>query len=91
MKQYSFYHIPVLSFFSTSLYRDVAVNWRGTCFPYLLLLLAVCWIPGMINFQNWVSHSMEIEAPKIISQVPVITVADGEASIEEPEPCNYIR
>jgi hypothetical protein len=75
-----------MSFFSKDLYRDVGVNWRGTCFGYLLLLLAVCWIPWMVKVHLGLSEFVKNEAPKMISQVPTITIKDGIASVDEPQP-----
>ena len=46
MKRYSIFHPLVLSFFSKSLYRDVGKNWRGTGLLYLLLIIALLWIPS---------------------------------------------
>jgi hypothetical protein len=40
-KKYSIFHIPVFSFFSRELYRDVGMHWKGVNFLYLLLLLAI--------------------------------------------------
>lgn len=90
MKKYSSVYIPVLSFFSKSLYRDVSVNRKGTLLGYLLLLLAVCWIPGMIRMQDAISDFVDQKAPKIVSQMPGIVISDGEASIDEQQPY-YIK
>jgi hypothetical protein len=85
-RKYSILHIPVLSFFSKDLYRDVGLNWRGTCFGYLLLLLAVCWIPWMVMIHQSLAEFVQNEASKLISQVPALTIKDGIASIDEPQP-----
>ncbi len=85
-RKYSILHIPVLSFFSKDLYRDVGLNWRGTCFGYLLLLLAVCWIPWMVQVHTGLNEFVKNEAPKMVSQIPTITIKDGIASIDEPQP-----
>jgi hypothetical protein len=85
-RKYSILHIPVMSFFSKDLYRDVGLNWRGTCLGYLLLLLAVCWIPWMVKTHMGLSKFVKDYAPKIVSQVPTITIKDGLASIDEPQP-----
>jgi hypothetical protein len=90
MKKFSAIHIPPLSFFSKELYSDVALNWRGVNFLYLLLLLAVCWIPIMIKLNNSIAHFVDNEAPRIVEQVPKITITNGEASIDEPQPY-YIK
>ncbi len=86
MKKFSIIHIPVLSFYSKELYRDVGLNWKVAGFAYLLLLLAVCWIPVMISVHMGFSDFVNNEAPGFVEQVPRITIADGELSIEEPQP-----
>ncbi|MHC4062066.1 MAG: DUF1189 domain-containing protein [Planctomycetota bacterium] len=90
MKKYSIIHVPVLSFFSGALYRDVGLLWKGTGFAYLLLLLAVCWIPAMIQIHTGFSNFITNDAPLVINQVPEITITNGEVSIEEPQPY-YIK
>jgi len=41
-----------MSFFSKELYQDVGLYWKGVNFGYLLLLLAVCWIPAIIKIRT---------------------------------------
>jgi hypothetical protein len=86
MKRYSIFHIPVMSFFSKDLYADMGLRWKGTCFGYLLLLLAICWIPAMFRVNAAFSNFVANEAPKIIDQIPAISIIDGRASIGEPQP-----
>ncbi|MHC4174959.1 MAG: DUF1189 family protein [Planctomycetota bacterium] len=90
MKKFSIIHIPVLSFFSKELYRDVGLYWKGVNFLYLLLLLIICWIPPTIKIHVRVTDYVNNEAPKIIEQLPEITIANGEVSISEPQPY-YIK
>jgi len=90
MKKFSIIHIPVLSFFSKELYRDVGLYWKGVNFSYLLLLLAICWIPTMIKIHIGFSDFVNNDAPAVVDQVPEITITDGQVSIEEPEPY-YIK
>jgi len=90
MKKFSIIHIPVLSFFSKELYRDVGLYWKGVNFSYLLLLLAICSIPTIIKIHIGLSDFVDNEAPKVVEQVPEITITDGQVSIEEPEPY-YIK
>jgi hypothetical protein len=86
MKRYSIYQIPVMSFFSKNMYRYVASDWKGTGFAYLLLLLIICWIITLIKVHVQVGNFIDNEASQIISQVPVITIAGGNASIKESQP-----
>ncbi len=91
MKQFGVFHPLLLSFFSKSLYRDVAKNWRGVGFSYLLLLLTLTWIPVMIQFHYNLSNIVSREAPKIVSQLPKITITKGEVSVDAPVPCYIIE
>lgn len=75
-----------MSFFSKSLYRDVARNWRGLCFTYLFSLLALYSIPVAMKVQTEFSDFLTEEAPKYIKQVPAITISKGKVSIDNPEP-----
>lgn len=75
-----------MAFYSQALYQDVVVNWRGRCFGYLLLLLAIYWIPEMSRLHSDASEFFSYEAPKIISQMPTITISHGEASVDKPVP-----
>ena len=86
MKQYSIFHVPFMSFFSRALYRDVCFHWKGVAFGYLLLLLIICWIPQIIKFHTGLTEFVENDVPPMVSQVPTITFADGQASIDEPQP-----
>lgn len=90
MKKFSIIHIPVFSFFSKELYRDVGLYWKGVNFSYLLLLLAICWIPMVSKVHIAFSNFVDNEAPAVVEQVPEITITDGEVSIKEPQPY-YIK
>ena len=86
MKRYSLLQPLYRSFFSRDLYRDVRANWKGTGFLYLLLLLAITWLPVMIKVHADVSAAVRLEAPKYIEQVPEITVVKGQVSVDQPVP-----
>lgn len=86
MKKFSIIHIPVLSFFSKDFYREVGLQWKGICFGYLLLLLAICWIPMMVRINTGFAGFVNKDAPPVVEQIPEITITDGQVSIEEPQP-----
>jgi hypothetical protein len=86
MKKFSIFHVPFMSFFSKELYQDVGLYWKGVNFGYLLLLLAVCWIPIIIKIRTVYSGFVREEAPPIVLQVPEITITDGQVSITESQP-----
>jgi hypothetical protein len=75
-----------MSFYSKSLYQDVGKNWKGISFVYLLLLLALCWIPGMVQLHSDFSDYVTNTAPYIVEQFPPVTISNGEVSIDKREP-----
>ncbi len=75
-----------MSFFSKSLYRDVARNWSGLGFPYLLALLALCTIPAVMNLHTDLVVFLNNEGREFVQQVPAITISKGKVSIDKPEP-----
>lgn len=85
-KRYSILHVPVLSFYNKSLYRDVCLNWKHSIFFYLLLLMAICTIPFIVTIQLAISDFVENDAPDVVSQIPNIYFDDGKASINETQP-----
>ncbi len=86
VKKYSTLHPLYLSFYSRSLYRDVGRNWKGITFLYLLLLLAVCWIPIMFKMHSGIAGFIDAEAPKVVRQVPMITIEKGEVLVDADMP-----
>lgn len=86
MSKYAIFQIPLLSFYSTDLYRDTALNKKGVGFGYLFLLLAVCWFVLVLGVDYRVGLTLDEYAPPLISQFPTVTIIDGQASIEEIQP-----
>ena len=86
MRRYSIFHPLVMSFYSPSLYRDVAENWKGVGFLYLLLLLSLAWIHPIVRLQQTAAGLMQTLGPAVLEQVPTITIRQGEVSINEPQP-----
>ncbi|MFQ5771763.1 MAG: DUF1189 family protein, partial [bacterium] len=90
MKKFNILHVPLLSFYSSELYRDVGLNWKGVCFGYLFLLLAICTIPRIFMLHKGLSDFIDNEAPPLVEQVPTITIENGQVHIDEPQPY-YIK
>jgi hypothetical protein len=86
MKRYSIFHPLVLSFFSKSLYRDVGKNWRGTGLLYLLIVLALVWIPTIIKGQLAASAWINGDSKEVTKQIPPITITKGQVSTDVPMP-----
>ena len=79
-KRYSVIQAIYMAFYSGDLYQDVAERWHGVGAAYLLLLVTLCWVPMLIKihigFADFASH----DAPKIIGQIPPITIDKGKVS-----------
>lgn len=90
MRQYTTIHPLYKSFFSKSFYKDVGTNWKRISFIYLLLLLAITWIPGMFNMQSKMNDFIINEAPKIIGQIPAIEISNGIVTTDVAMPY-YIK
>lgn len=86
MSKYTIFQIPLLSFYSTDLYRDMALNKKGIGFGYLFLLLAFCWLLIMIAMDNRIDDYFDEYSPGFLAQFPEITIQNGKASIREPQP-----
>jgi hypothetical protein len=75
-----------MSFYSRSLYQDVGKNWKKISFLYLFLLLSVCLIPVIFKIHSQVSDYLLREAPRIVKQVPVLTISKGIVTVNEKMP-----
>jgi hypothetical protein len=75
-----------MSFYSSDLYRDIGLNWKGIGFGYLFLILAVCLLPDKVQLQIGLSSFLQDDAPGIVSQIPVMTITKGAASFDAPQP-----
>ncbi|MGB1799613.1 MAG: DUF1189 domain-containing protein [Gammaproteobacteria bacterium] len=86
MSKYSIFQIPLLSFYSTDLYRDMALNKKGIGFGYLFLLLAFCWLIIIFALDNKIDVYLDEHSPALLNQIPEITIQNGMASIRESQP-----
>lgn len=86
MKQYSYIHALYFSFYSKHFYQNIARNWKGLCFSYLLFILCLFWVPELSRMQTEVSEFLSAEAPKYVKQVPLITISKGIVSLKEQVP-----
>ena len=86
MKRHGLMETPILAFFSKDLYRDVAENWKGIGLPYLLFVLALCWIPFTLSAHIGINRFVEQQGPAVIEQIPTITISQGQVSIAAEVP-----
>jgi len=86
MPRYNIFHPWILSFFSMDLYRDVARNWRGTAFFYLFVLLVTCSLLTTYIFNYSFGLVLEHAVQSMVSDMPTISITDGDVSIDQPVP-----
>ena len=88
MKEYTIFHPLFMSFYSKSLYRDVARNWKvKTAFFYLFFLLAVCSVLSLIGLSWAVSAAIKSQfVRQIVVQIPPIWISQGEVITEQAAP-----
>ena len=86
MRPYSMVQAPVLAFYSRGFYREVAGHWRGMSFAYLLLLLAVCWLPSGFQIQSGWTRFVDVQGSRFVDQVPPISITQGAVSVDAKQP-----
>lgn len=86
MRRFSLLHPLWMAFYDGAIYEDVARSWGNRVFLYLLLLLALTWIPITIQTQNQVDEWVSREAPFYIDQVPDLSLSGGELSSSSSTP-----
>lgn len=85
-KQYTVAHPLWMSFYSKPFYHDVARRWTGTGFLFLFLLLALTWIPVLMQAQMGLISFVDNESPKVVDQLPPITFSQGVVSVDAEQP-----
>jgi hypothetical protein len=86
MKQYNLLQAIYMSFYSRKLYQDVAMNWGGKSFLYLLLILALSWIVSVCQIQQHLTVGFNQLTNEIVTQIPVLTINKGILSTPENHP-----
>lgn len=77
------------SFFSKNFYREVGQRWKGTGMSYLLLVTLIFSLP-LINVSYFMAIKLTHNLKNIAAQFPVITIYDGQASIDQSSPFSVI-
>jgi hypothetical protein len=90
VRQFGMISAVPMSFFSGELYRDIGRHWKGFGFWYLTLLLAVCWIPGMVRVHFQVTKAIYKDGDVFFEQIPPIDIRDGIVTVEAEQP-HYIK
>lgn len=85
-KRYSVLDAIYMSFYSGDLYQDVAQRWHGVGLGYLLLIVLLTWLPLLIKIHVGFTDFASKDAPKIIGQIPPITIDKGKVSTPVDQP-----
>jgi len=85
-KRFTYFDALWQSFFSRSLYIDVAKRWGGVGFLYLLLIVVIGWLPDLVKMQIGVQDFRGEAVEGLIRQVPAINITDGVASANVETP-----
>lgn len=85
-KRFTYFGALWQSFFSRSLYIDVAKRWRGGAFLYLLLVVTLSWLPELAKRQMSLEQLRGDRADGLLRQVPAISITDGVASADVETP-----
>lgn len=83
MSRYNIFQALYMSFYSKSLYRDVAKNWGGKAFLYLLFLVALSWVIQTAMVQIAISKMYNMYGDQFISQFPMLKFTQGKLSTPE--------
>jgi hypothetical protein len=85
MKRFGTLQAFYLPLYSREFYKDIADNWKGQCFLFLLLLIAVVCIPLTIETHSLIEKKMMEYVNPIIEQVPDINFSKGRFSTKEQQ------
>jgi hypothetical protein len=73
-----------LSLYSAGAYRDVATKWKGIGLLYLMLLLALCWLPSAARWYVGLQRFALNEGTAIAQQIPAVTIENGIMRVDPP-------
>jgi len=65
-----------MAFYSRDLYRSAASQWAGRGLLYLLLLLAIAWLPSAIRWHAGLTAFAE-QSAGTVKQLPTVTIEQG--------------
>ncbi len=86
MRRYNMLQAIYLSFYSKRLYQDVAVNWSGNVFLYLLLVLALSWVIPTYWMQIGLERGHATFSKNIVPQIPVMEIKEGKITTPLAQP-----
>lgn len=78
MTKYRFWQAPFFALFSKDFYRSVGKHWKGAAFTYLLLLLAIAWIPTVLKMNKAIDKFDKEFLADIVDKMPEMEINDGK-------------
>lgn len=86
-RDYNVFQALYMSFYSKELYQDVVKNWKGACLLYLLMVVALIWVPKAISLQLTTNQVMSyVDKPDVLTKLPAFTINDGAVSVQGDNP-----
>ena len=86
-KQYSIWQAPIGAWYNKSFYADVLHNWKGSGILYMFVMCFIASLFAVAPIAVTCSQaSNDKNLPIFLSQVPQITFANGQVSIDKPCP-----
>jgi hypothetical protein len=76
----------IYSFFSPSLYVDVARKWKGACLVYMTILSAVAGLPMAASFATQYGEVQDEHIMPVLGRFPGMKIENEKLTIVEPSP-----
>ncbi|HEY9776048.1 MAG TPA: DUF1189 family protein [Planktothrix sp.] len=86
MNKYAGWQAVYMSFFSGDIYRDVARNWKGVGYLYLMIIVFVVWLATAIFAQIMVGQLIAANIQPIVDKWPALKIHNNEFSIDKKSP-----
>lgn len=86
MTSIKYWHIPLLAFYSRSLYVLVARTWRGTGLWYLFLVTAFCSLLTTYHVARLMDEIVTRQVYPVVQQLPTLTFTHGTLLPNSAEP-----
>lgn len=72
------------AFYSRDLYRQAAFEWKGIGALYLLLLLAICWVPTAGRIGSSARDADSQDTMQVVRQLPTVIIEGGVMRSDPP-------
>lgn len=83
---YGYWRALYMAFYSKQLYVDVAKRWKGVCFLYLWLVIAVMSLPLTARLMYDYNLFIKEQIIEPLVNIPPLELRDGVVSFNEPMP-----